>query len=445
MSRSGRFRAAFISAKRSRFRALEIAGGSVLFLVLAYLGSEGKSHARREADLEVILFLRDELQEALDAERAASGPVSGRFTTGDAPPSQPSSRAVQEGIAKLQPRLASFRSTYERRSDSEDLSLRSSEALLAIAQGRYTDALRAIESRPDGRGSAEPGRTDGRDRDAEILRVRADVSYDTRDWPVALATYRQILARVPEDLDVHERVAECLYAEKEFDEAYGAYAAVAEYLQDRGTRLLAQADHHGAARSLSRAVKIRLWLVEEGRRGLAADLAQSFSSCGRAYSELRSPDRAKVCFSYAINLQTQLIKTENRRDLAAELSQNHAEYADALAESGDLNSAVEHLDLAIGILRSLIESGDLELTTRLGETLAQRGLVREARADVDAALNDFEEAAAAFARAGAVGEAIDWQTRALSLARGDPKTEARARLDRYRADREKTDRREGKP
>ena len=119
-----------------------------------------------------------------------------------------------------------------------------------------------------------------------ILRVRADAYYDKRDWAAALAQYRRVLLKTPDELSVVERVAECLDSLRQVDAALEAYADLSRRLQDRGRRLLAQLDHRGAARDLGKAVTIRLWLVAQGRREVEADLAESYSRCADAFVEL---------------------------------------------------------------------------------------------------------------------------------------------------------------
>ena len=98
MTRSFSSQVEIIHKHGSWLRAAKVAMLALFFLLLAYLGSQGKRHPGRQAKLEEIVFCRDHLQEALDAQRsAASGPTPKRSVTN----THSSSRAVIEWAAKL--------------------------------------------------------------------------------------------------------------------------------------------------------------------------------------------------------------------------------------------------------------------------------------------------------------------------------------------------------
>jgi hypothetical protein len=201
--------------------------------------------------------VRDELQAALDEERSMSGPLSGS-------PAQPGarSRKAADSTAQLGARIAKFLSSHEPAAKTEDLDLRLGQATLAVAERRFSHATAAL-------GGQEPWPADagGRDRWAEVLRVRADGHLDAGNPAAALAEYREVALRRPADLAVAERIAECLHALHEADQARDAYAELAKRLQSRGERRLKQLDRQGSVHDLGKAARIRAWLAGQGRPG----------------------------------------------------------------------------------------------------------------------------------------------------------------------------------
>jgi tetratricopeptide (TPR) repeat protein len=342
----------------------------ITILLLAHAGSRGHRHARREADLANIQFSRDRLEEALDARRTADS-VATR-PRGASADSLSLTRAVTDWAATLKLRLDQFRSRYAPPSEIEDLDLRSSDVVLAIAEGRFQEALGAIGAQAERRGWE---------------RLRADALFDTQQWPAALDVYRQILVRHPEELVVLERMAMCLYSLQEMDGAVRAYADLAKRLHDRGSRLLARLDPGSAVQDLNKAVTIGIWLVEQGRSEHVADLARSFSTCAAALIELRKIEIARPYLAQALDLRSQLIAKGGRADLSRELATDQAAYAGVLEQLKEPNEAIRH----------------------------------------------FETAAEAFAGLGDLDRAVEWQTRAVDLAAGDARRSAQLRLDRYRA------------
>lgn len=196
---------------------------------------------------------------------------------------------------------------------------------------------------------------------------------------------------------------------------------------------MTQLDHRGALRDLNKAANLRLWLLEQGRQELAADLARSFSSCAAALIELQDLDRGSAYLGHAIDIYSQLSRLEKGSDLAGELANNHAAYASVLAELGKLDEAVVQAGHAIDILGRRVEQGQLDHGRKLASSLALRGLIHQTRGQQGAAAQDFERTAAALALVGGISEAIAWQEKALGLVDGDPRREAQLRLDRYRA------------
>jgi tetratricopeptide (TPR) repeat protein len=426
---TGRSRSPVDASRRRRpwLRAAKVAALALLFLPLAYAGIEGQRSARRRGQVEEIRFCRDSLQKALDAQRsAAAGPTPKRSAAaaGDG------SRPVREWAAKLSLRAAAFRSTHAPPSEAEDLELKLSEALVAIAERRCADALRTLGAAAE---RIEPDGPGTRDRLAEILRLRADAHYDMQDWPAALEHSRQLLLRRPGLLSAVERVAQSLDSLKQTDGALDTYAELAKRLHQRGSRLLAHLDHAAAVQDLNTAVTIRLWLREQGRLESAADLAATFSSCAAALVELGSLDLAAVYAGHAINIRSQLIAKQHRDDLGGDLADDHALRARVLLESRKADEALADLDSAIGIVEPLIQAGRLDLRKRLAMHLAHRGIVRQTRGQTDAAVRDFERAAEVFAASEDFAAAVAWQTRALAIVAGPARAEAQSRLNRYRS------------
>src|SRR4029453_7735717 len=132
-----------IRPRVSLLRRAAIATVALSFLPLAYVATQGQRQARRQAELEDMLFCRTRLQDALDAQRSdGSGPAPRRSTV-DA---QSSSRAVTEWAAKLKWRLANYGAASTPRSRAEDADVRLSTATLAIAERRLADALAAVNA-----------------------------------------------------------------------------------------------------------------------------------------------------------------------------------------------------------------------------------------------------------------------------------------------------------
>jgi tetratricopeptide (TPR) repeat protein len=337
-------------------------------------------------------------------------------------------QAVNEWAAKLKSLLTQFQSTYTP-TPAEAQELQLSAAAVAIAERRFADALSII-----GTPGAQPppGPAPG-GRPAAVLRARADAYYDRGDWAAALDGYREILLGQPGELSVLERLAECRLFLKNQDEALQTYGDLAKRLQDRGSRRLLELDHPAAVRDLNKAASLRLWLFEQGRRELAADLARSFTTCAAALIEVQQLELAKVYLRHAIDLHTQLITTQNRNDLAAELAGNQASYAGLLLQSSEPDTALVHFGLAIDILNHLVTQGQTALREKLATTSARRGVVRENRGQKGPAAQDFARAAETFAVLGEWREAAAWQGKALELADEASRKEAALRLDHYRA------------
>jgi tetratricopeptide (TPR) repeat protein len=243
--------------RRSWPRGIQLALITLLFVVLAYFGTRGKLEATRLAELDLILAVRDNLQAALDDERSMSGPLSGSAAKPDA-----RSREVADWATQLEARIERFISSHEPASETEDLDLRLARATLAIAERRYSQASSVIENP-----GPQPERSEGRDRMAEVARVRADGFHDSGNPAAALDEYRKVVLRRPDDLAAAERIAECLQALRQVDQARDAYSELAKRLQSRGERRLKQLDPQSAEQDFGRATRIRAWLASRSRPG----------------------------------------------------------------------------------------------------------------------------------------------------------------------------------
>ena len=250
-------RAHTFPGRRSWPRVTQVVAIAVLFGGLAYLGTRGKLEAGRRADLDLILAVRDELQAALDAERSVTGPL---WPSASRPTSR--SREVADWAVQLEGRIEKFSATHEPATETEDLDLRLARAALAVAKMRFPDALAAV----DGRQPPLPD-PEGRDRWPEVLRVRADSLHDARNPAAALVEYRALALRLPRDLAIAERIAECLHALGQAEQALDAYSDLARRLQSRGERRAKELDPRSAAYDLEKANRIRAWLATRGRSG----------------------------------------------------------------------------------------------------------------------------------------------------------------------------------
>jgi len=243
---------------RSWPRVTQLVLVTLLFIALAYFGTRGKLEATRQAELDLILAVRDNLQAALDAERSVLGPLSGSTAKPGA-----RSREVADWAAQLEARIERFISSHEPASETEDLDLRLARATLAVATRKYSQASSVMENQPQ----PPPDDSDKRDRWAEAVRVRADGFHDAGNPAAALAEYRKVVLRRPDDLAVAERIAECLHALEQVGQAVDAYSELAKRLQSRGERRLKQLDQQSAVEDFGKVTRIRAWLASRSRPG----------------------------------------------------------------------------------------------------------------------------------------------------------------------------------
>lgn len=415
----------------SAAKLLVVAFVGLLVALLFYVGIQGKRHANRQAGVDVILALRDQLQDALDAQRRASGPLPNAQTNASS-----LSSSVKEWADQLRSQIAKFRDQFVALSESEIADLNLSQATLAVAEQRFSEALLSEAMAASG-SSAESLQSNMRDRTAEQLRLYADAYYDQREWAAALEKYQQLLVRRPQLLSTIERMAECQFAMHQIDRARDTYTELADRYQDRGQRLMTELDFVNAAIALDNAVRSRTWLVQQGRQELADDLAQSYSSCGTALVELHRLEPAATYFQQAIDIQAQLINKRARYDLAEELASSHAKYAEVLLELDRPKASLVHLGSAIDILDQLVSQGQVQLRTELATDLSHRGLVQQIQGENAAAARDLERAAKEFAVAGEFGRAVACQEKVLELTTdlttGQPMNDALVRFEEYKS------------
>src|ERR1051326_3126414 len=144
-------------ATRRRLDRAKIGFAFLLALLLLYLGFQGRRHAIREASLSQIALVRDQLQQKLDDEHAAAGSFGGGGTNAiDRPSSDPQ---VADLVSTLQTRLGQFDTDYRQAklSEIESLEIRLSQATLANAEQRFTDALQLVTGN-DEKAKPAPGK-----------------------------------------------------------------------------------------------------------------------------------------------------------------------------------------------------------------------------------------------------------------------------------------------
>ena len=243
--------------RRSWLRSTELVALTLLLVVLACIGTLGKLEATRRAELDLVLAVRDELQKALDDERSLSGPLAQSAVEPGA-----RSREAADWAAQLEARIEKHASSQEPAADTEETDLRLGQASLAVARRKFPDALALTEKLEE-----VPAEAGGRDRWAEVLRIRADAYRDSGDPAAALVEYRKVALRQPGDLAVAERIAECLHAVRQVDQALEAYSELARRLQGRGERRTQRLDPQSARKDIEKATRIRAWLGSRGRPG----------------------------------------------------------------------------------------------------------------------------------------------------------------------------------
>jgi tetratricopeptide (TPR) repeat protein len=230
---------------------------TLLLAVLACLGTLGRLEASRRAQLDLILAVRDELQETLDDERSLSGPLAPSAVEPGA-----RSRESSDWAAQLEARIEKYTSSRKPAAETEETDLRLGQASLAVATGKFSHALALTEKMEE-----VPADAGGRDRWAEVLRVRADAYRDSGNPAAALAEYRKVALRRPDDLEIAERIAECLHAVRQIDRALEAYSDLGRRLQSRGELRTQRLDAQNATKDIEKATRIRAWLASRGRPG----------------------------------------------------------------------------------------------------------------------------------------------------------------------------------
>lgn len=403
---------------------------AVLFLVLlslAIAGQRGQSFARREAALLDLLLCREHLQQELDQARSDAAGTAPRRGAAEPSPASPGALAWS---GKLRSSLKDFSAAHGVALGLESASLRLCSATLAVAERRLPEALSILDGPVEPEAAGRPGDAG---READFLRLRADVLYDRKDWAAALESYRKALQQRPEDLSAMERTAECLVALQQPEPASQVYSDLARRLQERGSQRLARLDSAGAVQDLNKAATLRIWLLEHGRRDAAPELAQSFSSCAKALLDTHQLEPARAYLEQAINLYTELVTKERKSDLLRDLAGVHAQYAGVLAQSRQLKEALPHLGRALEVQGQLVEQGRLDVKPELAASLARRGSLLEALGQKAAATQDLERAAELHFELGNLKLAASCQDRALQLAEGEQRKAAEQRLERYRA------------
>ena len=185
-------------AKRQRFQIIKAGIASLFVLLLMYAGFQGRRHARLQVQLNEVTALRDQLQRRLNDPQTNSPALPSSFDVRVAP--------LVNGLKAL---LEQF--DFDHRpgelSVIEHLDLRLSQATLANAERRFTDALALVTDQDEK--TARSASDAQSPRLVRILQVRGDSFYGRRDWQNALDRYREVLTLKPNHAGTKTRVAEC--------------------------------------------------------------------------------------------------------------------------------------------------------------------------------------------------------------------------------------------
>jgi len=287
-------------ARRRRAQTLKVGTACLSVLLLMYVGFKGKHHAGLQAKLKEIVLLRDQLQQRLDEQQRSpaqllAGGRGANANPGWPPASDPQVIAV---VNALKTRLSQFDSDQSSAglSDDERLELRLSEAILANAEGRLTDALAMITDKDEKSSNLEPqiGRS------VRVLQTRADSFYGLHQWQEALDRYRRVLTLQPNRIVAIARIADCQSALGQTNDALSTLAELAKTHNNRGNALRLQGKPDAAIVHYGKAIDIQTWLVEQqGRTELARDLAKSYRDRGDTFTIQRNADAANADFSKA--------------------------------------------------------------------------------------------------------------------------------------------------
>lgn len=422
-----------------------LAGAVLAFLLVR--GIQGRQEARRQAQLVDIGFLRDQVLLRLDQAEANAETLPVLTTTGPASPRPKPLRPpeTQTWIETLRSHLDQFsrHARQDRLSSGQDVELRISKATLAVADGKFEQALTTVTPADEKVQGAAAGRAE---KLRDILRIRADSLYALSRWAEAAGRYQQLATRHTNETVVLARAADCLGWLGKRDEAVNAYHDLAARYGKVGDGRLLAGNVGAAVAEYDKALRLLTALVEQtSRRDLALPLALSYDRLGSAFLLERQVAEAMAYYDKAVDALNRNARTNPPAAITAMLARCFNHQGDAwllqgkpapaipfydkalewrlrLNEAGGgnqdaaalamtlnnrgnallgvqkLDAAWEHYDKAATIRTRLIEqAGQAHLSDELALTLNNRGVVRralgkvsEARADFDAAIQLLE-------------------------------------------------------
>ena len=185
-------------AKRQRFQIVKVAAASLCVLLLLYAGFQGRQHARVQVKLNEITAVRDQLQRRLNDPQISSTGLPSSANAQVAP--------VANGLKVLLEQF-DLENSPRQLSEPERLELRLSQATLANAERRFTEALALITDQDEV--ETRSGSKAQRPRLVRILQLRGDSFYGLREWQKALDRYREALTLKPNRSATMARIAEC--------------------------------------------------------------------------------------------------------------------------------------------------------------------------------------------------------------------------------------------
>ena len=375
-----------------RRRRFQIVKATVAFFCLAalmFMGLRGKQQARRQAVLDDIKAVRDQLQQKLDDEPGSTTNASRSGSSG---------AQMQPLLGLLDSKLKQFDADYDAKALSriEDMELRLGWATLANAGQRFSDALRIVTDQ-DEQGNRDRSQAQI-DRLIRIRQIRGDSFYGLHQWQSALERYREVLGLRPNTIVALGRVAECHVALGHTNEAVAAYEKLAWSHNHRGDALLIQGNLDSAIGHYEKSIAIRTRLIEAGGRNeLGHELGITHNHCGDAFLILGKLDSAVGQYQKAVELQRRFLQPDDRGELANELAISLHNLGNAFLAQAKTDAALEEYDKAIKLQVPLVDqNGPRESANESANELAKsynnRGVARRVQGNVPAGLADFENA-----------------------------------------------------
>jgi len=187
--------------KRGRFKGPTLAVAGLVAILLLFAGFRGRQEARRQAQLEDIMVARNQLQQKLEEAHMPPDQPAGRLGTGP---------AVSVLVNTLKNWTGNFESDYAPSGWSEDeqLEVRLSQAAVANAEQRFSDAL-ALTTEHEEQTRKGLNSEVLSSRHVRILRVRGDAYFGLRQWQNALDRYREVLRLRPHRRGTKAKIAQC--------------------------------------------------------------------------------------------------------------------------------------------------------------------------------------------------------------------------------------------